>query len=153
MLLPPLSLTEAGEGQSPEPGTAAAVAVGGGCVAGSAWQGGSQRDQFLLVLFSHPLISISFTQPDAGGQESLGMQPINVGLPGLQRKVKQGRVRFPGGGECGDCALTMPDGAGSQLSAAGPSPALIHLSKDMPGMKVPLSSLFAFWWHLFLCEK
>lgn len=120
MPLPPLSLTEAGEGQSPEPGTAVAVAVGGGCLAGSAWQGGSQGDQFLLILFSHPLISISFTQLEAGGQESLGVQAINVGLPGLQRKVKQGRVRLPGWGGSGDCALTMPDGAGSQLLAAAP---------------------------------
>lgn len=49
-------------------------------------------------------------------------------LLGVQRRV----IRFPGRGVRGACVLTMPDGAGSQLSAARcPSSTVTCLSKGM----------------------
>lgn len=91
----------------------------------------------MIVLFSHPLISGNLTQPEAEGQESLWMLIRVASLRDKEggRRVASG-VRGRGWGA--ECVPTMPVGAGSQLSAACPSPALSCLSKDISSMKSPL---------------
>ena len=82
------------------------------------------------------------------------MEPIKVRFPGLQRRVKQFREwvlkKRWGLRLCRDHAR-WEQGASSQQPTL--PPASICSSKDMPGIKVPILILFAFWWHLFLCEK